>query len=113
MMLKAAGIRARGGAELAAVLGSGRRFVTPSDIARALGVDADTAAKKLARWAEDGWGRRGRRGLYIVVRRRAGGCSRGVEPLLLHGLDGGAALGAHRAGLSHDGAQDLRAGPGR
>lgn len=67
MMLLGGGISGRGRAELAAVLGSGRRFVTPSDVARALGVDADTAAKKLARWAEDGWVRRVRRGLYIGV----------------------------------------------
>jgi predicted transcriptional regulator of viral defense system len=67
MMLQAAGISGRGRAELAAVLGSGRRFVTPTDVVRALNVDADTAAKKLARWAEDGWVRRVRRGLYIGV----------------------------------------------
>jgi predicted transcriptional regulator of viral defense system len=67
MMLRAAGISGRGRAELATVLGSGRRFVTPTDVVGALGVDADTAAKKLARWAEDGWVRRVRRGLYIGV----------------------------------------------
>ena len=33
----------------------------------ALGVDADTAAKKLARWAAEGWRRRVRRGSYIGV----------------------------------------------
>jgi predicted transcriptional regulator of viral defense system len=32
-----------------------------------LGVDADTAAKKLSRWAANGWLRRARRGLYIPV----------------------------------------------
>ena len=57
-MLPAAGISGRGRAELASVLGSGRRFVTPSDVVEALGVDADTAAKKLSRWSEDGWVRR-------------------------------------------------------
>lgn len=66
-MLPAAGISGRGRAELASVLGSGRRFVTPSDVVEALGVDSDTAAKKLSRWAEDGWVRRVRRGLYIGV----------------------------------------------
>jgi predicted transcriptional regulator of viral defense system len=32
-----------------------------------LGLDADAAAKKLARWAESGWLRRVRRGLYLAV----------------------------------------------
>src|ERR1700722_2185644 len=49
------------------VLGSGRRFITPSEVAESLGVDANLAAKKLSRWAEDGWVRRVRRGLYIGV----------------------------------------------
>lgn len=66
-MLEPAGISGRGRTELAQVLGSGRRFVTPTDVVDALGIDADTAAKKLARWAEDGWVRRVRRGLYIGV----------------------------------------------
>jgi predicted transcriptional regulator of viral defense system len=43
------------------------RFVTPTDAAEALGVDAGTAAKKLSRWAAEGWLRRARRGLYIPV----------------------------------------------
>lgn len=62
-----AGIGAKGRAELTSVLGSGRRFVTPTDVVEALDVDADTAAKKLSRWAADGWLRRARRGLYIPV----------------------------------------------
>lgn len=62
-----AGISGRGRAELAQVLAAGRRFVTPSDAVEALGLDAGAAAKKLARWAEDGWLRRVRRGLYIGV----------------------------------------------
>jgi predicted transcriptional regulator of viral defense system len=62
-----AGITGRGRAELAQVLASGRRFITPSDVVDALAVDPDTAAKKLSRWAEDGWVRRARRGLYIGV----------------------------------------------
>jgi len=41
--------------------------VTPTDVVQALGVDPDTAAKKLSRWAADGWLRRARRGLYIPV----------------------------------------------
>lgn len=66
-MSQAAGISGRGRTELARVLGSGRHFVTPSDVVEALGVDSDTAAKKLSRWAEEGWVRRVRRGLYIGV----------------------------------------------
>lgn len=62
-----AGIGVKGRAELTAVLGAGRRFVTPTDVVEALGVDADAAAKKLSRWAADGWLRRARRGLYIPV----------------------------------------------
>ena len=62
-----AGISASGRAELTIILGSGRRFVTPSDVVEALGVDAVTAAKKLSRWAAEGWLRRARRGLYIPV----------------------------------------------
>jgi predicted transcriptional regulator of viral defense system len=61
------GISSGGRAELAEVLGSGRRFVTPTDVAEALGIDAETAAKKLSRWATEGWLRRARRGLYIPV----------------------------------------------
>jgi predicted transcriptional regulator of viral defense system len=61
------GISRSGRADLAAVLGSGKRFVTPADVVDALGVDPDTAAKRLSRWAEDGWVRRVRRGLYIGV----------------------------------------------
>src|SRR5436189_5551203 len=52
-MSSPAGITGRGRAELAAVLASGGRFVTPADVASALGIDADLAAKRLARWAEE------------------------------------------------------------
>lgn len=62
-----AGLGAKGRAELTTVIGPGRRFVTPTDVVAALDVDADTAAKKLSRWAADGWLRRARRGLYIPV----------------------------------------------
>jgi predicted transcriptional regulator of viral defense system len=67
VIVEGGGISGRGRAELAQVLASGRRFVTPTDVVEALGGDADTAAKKLARWAADGWVRRVRRGLYIGV----------------------------------------------
>jgi predicted transcriptional regulator of viral defense system len=66
-MSKSAGISPTGRAELTTILGSGRRFVTPSDLVEVLGVDAQTAAKKLSRWAAEGWLRRARRGLYIPV----------------------------------------------
>jgi predicted transcriptional regulator of viral defense system len=62
-----AGISTTGRAELISILGRGRRFVTPNDVVEELGVDADTAARKLSRWAAGGWLRRARRGLYIPV----------------------------------------------
>jgi predicted transcriptional regulator of viral defense system len=61
------GISAAGRTELTLVLANGGRFVRTQHAAETLGVDADAAAKKLARWAEDGWLRRVRRGLYIQV----------------------------------------------
>lgn len=60
------GISGAGRAELAAVVGR-RRFVSPDEAAAELGVDAGVAARKLANWAEKGWLRRVRRGLYIPV----------------------------------------------
>jgi predicted transcriptional regulator of viral defense system len=62
-----AGIGSRGRAELTAVLGAGQRFVRPADVVSKLGVDPQAAAKKLSRWAAEGWLRRARRGLYIPV----------------------------------------------
>lgn len=62
-----AGISPGGRAELAAIVRSGSRFVTPTSVVEALGVDAEVAAKKLSRWAAQGWLRRARRGLYIPV----------------------------------------------
>lgn len=41
--------------------------MSPTDVAGELGVDAHVAARKLANWAEKGWLRRVRRGLYIPV----------------------------------------------
>lgn len=60
------GISGAGRAELAAVVGR-RRFVSREDVVVELGVDARVAARKLAHWAEKGWLRRVRRGLYIPV----------------------------------------------
>ena len=53
--------RARSGARF------GQRFITPALVTDALGVDADSASKRLSRWAADGWVRRVRRGMYIGV----------------------------------------------
>ena len=49
------------------MLTGGRRFVRPEDVSAALDISADEAAKKLSRWAAQGWLRRVRRGLYIGV----------------------------------------------
>lgn len=67
MSSASAGISGKGRAELTAVLGAGGRFITPADVGSALGLDPAAAAKRLARWAADGWVRRVRRGLYIGV----------------------------------------------
>jgi predicted transcriptional regulator of viral defense system len=61
------GISSTGRTELATVLSGGRRFVRPEHVTAALDVNADEAAKKLSRWAAQGWLRRVRRGLYIGV----------------------------------------------
>lgn len=66
MLQDGRGISGPGRAELAAVLGD-HRFVSPESAACALSVDAKVAARKLAHWAEQGWLRRVRRGLYIAV----------------------------------------------
>jgi len=66
-MPPAAGISREGRAELTAVLGSGKRFVTPENVAVALGIDHAAATARLSRWAKQGWVRRVRRGLYIGV----------------------------------------------
>jgi len=62
-----AGISASGRGELSAVTARGRRFLTVEDVAGGLGLQRDEAAKKLSRWAEQGWLCRVRRGLYIPV----------------------------------------------
>lgn len=45
----------------------GRRLITIDDVVGGLAIERAEAAKKLARWAEQGWVRRVRRGLYIPV----------------------------------------------
>jgi predicted transcriptional regulator of viral defense system len=80
----ASGISGPGRSELARLLGRGRQFVSVSDAADELGLDHDAAAKKLARWAEQGWLRRVRRNLYIPVPVDAERPeSWGADPLLL------------------------------
>ena len=66
-MLKALGISESGRNELSALIERGTRLVSVEDAAEALNVDRSTAAKRLARWAHEGWLRRVRRGLYIPV----------------------------------------------
>jgi predicted transcriptional regulator of viral defense system len=66
-MSQVAGISGRRRSELARVLSSTQHFVTPNDVVTILNLDPDAAAKRLARWAKDGWLRRVRRGLYIAV----------------------------------------------
>lgn len=61
------GISRSGREELTAVTARGRRLVTVEDVAARLDLESEEAAKKLARWAEQGWFRRVRRGLYIPV----------------------------------------------
>lgn len=62
----AAGISQASRAQLVQVL-HGQRFVTPRVAAATLDLDDKAAARKLAQWAEAGWLRRVRRGLYIPV----------------------------------------------
>jgi predicted transcriptional regulator of viral defense system len=61
------GISGPGRSELAGVTARGRRILSVDDVAATLEIDSTTAAKKLARWANQGWLRRVRRGLYIPV----------------------------------------------
>ena len=62
-----AGISRSGRADLAAVTARGRRLITVDEAAGRLALPPVEAARKLARWAEQGWLRRVRRGLYISV----------------------------------------------
>ncbi len=63
----AAGISRQSRADLARLTGQGRRFVTVADASEELQVDRGDAARRLARWAEQGWLRRVRRDLYVPV----------------------------------------------
>jgi predicted transcriptional regulator of viral defense system len=67
-MLRDTGFRsARGRDRLAAVLREAGDLVTVEDTARALRTDRRRAAKLLARWTEQGWLKRLRRGLYVPI----------------------------------------------
>ena len=57
----------KGRQRLARVLQHGGEWVTVDDAAAALRVDRVTAAKLLARWQQQGWLARVRRGLYVAV----------------------------------------------
>lgn len=61
------GLSAEGRALLTRVLGRGRRLVTVDVAVEALEVGRTEAARRLAAWAEQGWLRRVRRGLYVPV----------------------------------------------
>lgn len=67
LLVMKAGISSSGREELATVTARGRRLVTVDDVENELSLERAVAAKKLARWAEQGWLRRVRRGLYIPV----------------------------------------------
>lgn len=67
MILNIGGISRSGREELASIVGRGTRLVSVADVAETLDVDHVSAAKRLARWAEQGWLRRVRRGIYIPV----------------------------------------------
>jgi len=60
-------ITKRGRERLGAVLRRGGAWITVEDATAALGVGRADAAKLLARWQEQGWLRRVRRGLYTPV----------------------------------------------
>lgn len=62
-----AGISAVGRGDLVTLVGRGRRLINVDDAARLLDEDHREVTRKLARWAEMGWLRRVRRGLYIPV----------------------------------------------
>ena len=61
------GISGSARADLARLVGRGQQFVAVSDAVEELGLDREAAAKRLARWADQGWLRRVRRDLYIPV----------------------------------------------
>jgi len=67
MNIDQAGISGHSRRQLARLTASGRQIVSVDDAVHRLEVSRSDAAKMLARWAEQGWMRRVRRGLYIAV----------------------------------------------
>ena len=67
MDIKQAGISGGGRRQLARLTARGRQIVSVDDAVSRLDMNRFEAAKMLARWAEQGWLRRVRRGLYIAV----------------------------------------------
>lgn len=68
MTSQGSGISATGRGELTRVLRNAGHFVSTDDVVSSLDIDdRRAAAQKLARWAQEGWLRRVRRGLYIPV----------------------------------------------
>jgi predicted transcriptional regulator of viral defense system len=67
MIISAAGISGRSREQLARLTARGRQIVSVDDAVERLGLARSDAAKILGRWAEQGWLRRVRRGLYIAV----------------------------------------------
>ena len=61
------GLSARRRRDLATLFGAGQRAVTVDAAATALGINRESAARRLSAWASRGWLRRVRRGLYIAV----------------------------------------------
>ena len=67
MNVDRSGISGRSRVLLAQLTGRGHQIVTVDDAVEKLKLARPEAAKLLARWAEQGWLRRVRRGLYIAV----------------------------------------------
>ena len=72
-------LRASSRERLAVVLRESRELVTVEDAARALDTDRRRAAKMLARWTEQGWLKRIRRGVYTPIPLEALSADRSLE----------------------------------
>lgn len=67
MNVDGSGISGRSRTLLSRLTARGRQLVTVDDAVETLDLGRTEAAKLLARWAEQGWLRRVRRGMYIAV----------------------------------------------
>jgi len=67
MDTKKSGISGRSRDQLSRLTARGRQLVTVDDAVSRLKIGRAEAAKMMARWAEQGWLRRVRRGLYVAV----------------------------------------------